>query len=72
MTIDFNLCYDFYLHNETRETIACLAPTYLFAAYLYYNLKKEQWNMMSGHERKISLREIFKKVGLEDIFGDDE
>jgi len=72
MSIDLNSCYDFYLNNRVKELISITAPYALFAVYLWYNLTMEQWNMMNGRERKTSLRKIFKKIGLEDIFEDDD
>lgn len=72
MTINLNSIYDFYLHNDLRETIACIAPTCLMLSYLFYDLTKEQWRTINGHGRYISLRDIFSKVGLEDMFEDDE
>lgn len=72
MTLDLSSYYDFYLHNNLREFVACTAPTCLILSYLCYDLKKEQWRKMTGRGRHISLKDIFGKIGLGDIFEDDE
>ena len=71
MTLDLNLYNEFYLNNEIREFVSCVTPTCLGLAYLWYDLKKEQWRKITGRERHINLKNEFEKIGLGDLFYDE-